>query len=233
MVCLHVFAERRVQAGGSGTFCAERFVSSFHAIHVGGWTSQVREVALEIGHFADFLHLSQDALFGARHDELSLMRRDGAEGTAAEAAPVDVHRKLNHVVGGDAFPFVFRVRKSRVGKVVGMVNLFRGHGRERRIHHDEFVSDRLQDSSCLQSVAFNFNESKVLGKLRLAFQAVFVGVQEDVRVADAAFDVVFSFKRDGLRDGRSSQDFFEKCRIHRCLGFEHLCRHQVAEFENR
>ena len=43
------------------------------------------------------------------------MGRDGAEGTAAEAAAMNVHRELNHVVGRNALVLIFNMRYARVG----------------------------------------------------------------------------------------------------------------------
>ena len=49
------------------------------------------------------------------YNEFALMGRDGAEGTTTKTSSVDVHRVLDHVVGGDALALVSRVRKARVG----------------------------------------------------------------------------------------------------------------------
>ena len=56
-------------------------------------------------------YLFQYRLFATADDKLSLMSRNGAEGTTAETSPVNVDGKLNHIVCRNPFPFIFRMRQ--------------------------------------------------------------------------------------------------------------------------
>ena len=74
------------------------------------------------------------------------MCRDGAEGTAAETAAMDVHRELYHLVCRYALALVLGVRQARVGQVEGGVELLGGHGRVGRIDHYGVVAHVLQQT---------------------------------------------------------------------------------------
>ena len=177
---------------------AERLVFPVHHIHVGRRSAEVREIALEIGHGNDLLHLAQDALFRAAHDEFALMGRDGAEGATAEAAAMDVDREFDHLVGRNAFPLVFGVWQSRVGKIKRAVDLRRCHWRERRVDHRPAVGHALQKALRMQFVALFFDVAEVGGIFLLVGQAFLVGEKRDVVIAETAWDVGFRFQRHGL-----------------------------------
>ena len=60
-------------------------------------------------------YLAQNALLRTTGDELALMGRDGAEGTSAKTAAMDVDAELNHVVSRNALTLVFRMGLTRIG----------------------------------------------------------------------------------------------------------------------
>ena len=85
------------------------FVLSVHHIHIGTGTTQVAEITFEIrllGYLSDF---AQYTFLGTAHYEFALMGADGAERTASEAATMQIHAKLYHVVGRNPFPIVLGV----------------------------------------------------------------------------------------------------------------------------
>ena len=71
------------------------------------------------------------------------MGGDGAEGTAAETAAMDVDGVLDHVVGGDALALVLGMGLSRVRQVERGVDLLSGHRRVRRVDDDVSAVDTL------------------------------------------------------------------------------------------
>src|SRR5690606_16091116 len=72
-------------------------------IHIGGRAAEVGDGAGETWHLvADAFDLAQDGFFGAALDDAAFVLGDGAERAAAEAAAHDVHRGLDHLVGGNA-----------------------------------------------------------------------------------------------------------------------------------
>ena len=91
---------------------------------------------------------------------------------------MDVYRVTDHVVGGDALAFVFRMRLTGVGQVVGSINFLSGHRGIGRIDHDEASIDLLQQVT----------------------QTFFVGVEPDVVLAYAARYLLLSGEIDGLGD---------------------------------
>ena len=52
------------------------------------------------------------------------MGADGAEGTSTEAAAMERHTELYHLVGRDALAFVFGVGQTCIGQVEALVKLF-------------------------------------------------------------------------------------------------------------
>ena len=180
VVGVQVGADGRVDARGAAALLAEVEVASVHAVHVGAGASQVAQVAFEVGHLGDGLHLLQDAFAAAAHDELALVCRYGAEGTAAEAPAVDVDGKLYHVVGRNALPLVLGVRHAGVGQVEGVVELGLREGRVGRIHHHGLLAYLLQDACGSIAVAFLLDVAEVGRLLLFILQAFFVRVQAHV-----------------------------------------------------
>ena len=117
MVGVEVFADVGMDAGGAFALVAEVEVLAVHGVHVGRGTTQVAEVAFEIGELGDGLDLTKDAFLAAGGDEFALVGGDGAEGATSETATVEADGELDHLVGGDAFAFVFGMGQTGVGEV--------------------------------------------------------------------------------------------------------------------
>ena len=128
MVGIEVGAYLRMDTAGTLAAFAGIEVAPVHAVHVGRRASEVGEIALEVRHLDDLFHFLDDALLGATGDELPLMGRYGAEGTASEAASMDVHAVLDHVERRYALALVLRMWLSRIRKVERGVELGCGHG---------------------------------------------------------------------------------------------------------
>jgi len=149
--------QRRVVYGEVGTYCrmharralappALLLVTAAHSIHVGRWPPEVAYIALEVFHLRHGLDLTEDRLLAARHDELALVCRYGAECASPEASPVDIDRVAYHFVGRDAFTPVFGMRHTRVGQVESVVYLRLCHRRVGGIDHDHCVAGGLYDA---------------------------------------------------------------------------------------
>ena len=136
MVSMKVGTDFRMNARRFSALPADVRIFTVHGIHVCTWSAEVAKIAFEIWHSRNGFHLSQDALLRAAHDKFSLMCRDGAESTAAEAATVEIDREFYHLESRDGLPLVFRVRQTRIRKVEGMVNLLLRHWWEHDIADD-------------------------------------------------------------------------------------------------
>ena len=136
VVGIQVRTNLRMDTAGSLAFLTRLDVTSFHAVHIGRGTAEVREITFEVRHLHHLPDFPQDTLLGAAGNELTLMGGDGAEGTAAETATVDVHAVLDHLVGRNAFPLVFRMRLTGIGEVERSVQLLCGHRRIGRVDDD-------------------------------------------------------------------------------------------------
>ena len=161
MVIAHVWTNLGVYTRGALAFSAQFKVISVHGIHVSRWSSEIGEMALEVGHFCDLFDLAQDAFLASTGDEFALMGRDGAEGASSEASAMDIDGELYHVEGGDALVLIFGVGQTGVGEVEGAVELGRCHGRIGGIDHHVFVARLLKNALGGDAVAFFFNVLKV------------------------------------------------------------------------
>ena len=202
MVGVQVGAYLGVDARGALALAAFVRVIALHGIHIGTRSSKVGEIALEVGHLGDGLHFFQDAFLASAHDELALMRTDGAEGTSPETSAMEVDGELNHIEGRDALAFVFGMRQTGIGQVERHIQLALRHRRVGRIHHHGAVASVLQDACSLVLVRFFLDEAEVLGFLLLVAQAGFVRVEHDVFLrADAGWDGLLALHHiDGLGD---------------------------------
>ena len=79
VVGVQVRTNLRVHARWALAHLARLLVLAMHTVHVGRRTAQVAQIALEIRHFYDFLHLSQDAFLASANHELALVCRNGTE----------------------------------------------------------------------------------------------------------------------------------------------------------
>ena len=117
---------------------------------------------MEIGHVGNGFYFVQDALLGAADHELALMCRDGAESTAAETAAVHVDRKTDHLIGGDAFPFVFRVWQACVGQVERTIDFLGRHRRVGRVDNHPVSTCLLDQSLSFETIALLLDVVEVL-----------------------------------------------------------------------
>ena len=200
MTGVEVRADLRMDAAGTSALLTGILVAPVHAVHVGRGSAEVGEVAFEVGHLDDLLHLFQDALLRAAGDELALMGGDGAEGTAAKTAAMDVDGVLDHVVGGDALALVFRMGLARVRQVERGVDLLRGHRRVGRVNDDISAVDTLQQPLGVHHVGLLLDMAEVLGLGPFVAQTLLVAVEHDIVFADATRNGVSLSEVDGLRN---------------------------------
>ncbi len=73
-----------------------------HAVHVGRRPAQVVDEALEVGMLRQAPDLVEDGVLAPRDDAVALVEGEGAEGAAADAAPVGDDRELPHLELGVA-----------------------------------------------------------------------------------------------------------------------------------
>ena len=119
------------------------------------------------------------------------MSRDGAESTATETPSVDVHRELDHLVGGNRLTSILGVGETGVWKVEGGIEFFGRHWRERGIHHDIFLTDTLQDAVGMHHVRLFFDMTEILGLRSLVAQTFLMAVKNDIVFPDTIGNVVF------------------------------------------
>ena len=201
VVCIEVGAYSGTDARGA--FAATAYVAVFavHHVHVGRRTAEVGEVAFESRHLYHLFHFAHDALFGATHDEFSLMCRDGAECASAKASAVEVDGEFYHLVGGNALVLVFGMGQACVGEVEGVVNLFCSHWGKWRIDHYVFFAESLEQALGVELVAFFFDVSEIFGVVFAVCEAVFVGVENDVVFAESVWNFFGGHDGHGLPYG--------------------------------
>ena len=160
-----------------------------HGIHVGRRTSEVGEVATEVGHLCDGFDFAQNAFLGTGHDKFPLMGGDRAERTAAEATAMHAHGEASHLERRDAFSFVFRVGQPRVGQVEGMVELLGSHGRIGWGDDDPTASCLLEETLSLEAVALFLNLMEVLSVAARLLLALLEGMKDNVVWPDTSWNI--------------------------------------------
>jgi hypothetical protein len=200
VIGVEIGADVGVDARGALAYFAGALVAAGHAVHVGRGAAKVGEIALEVGHLDDLFHFAQDAFFRSTYDKFALMGRDGAEGTAAETALVQVDREFDHLVGRDALVFVFGMGQAGVGQVEGGVELGGGEHGVGGIDDDVSAIYGLEQPLGVHFVGFFFDVAEVVGLGFFVAQAFFVTVEKDVLLADSAGHVVLVDEEDGLRN---------------------------------
>ena len=186
VVGVQVLADPRIHARQPPAVLLDRLALARHAVHVGGGSAEVGDVALEVGRLvADLLDLVNDRFVRTALDDAALVLGDRAEGAAAEAAAHDVDRELDHVPRGDARAAVDRVRRTREGPVVDEVHLGRGQRHRRRV--DPHVARAwplavaLHQCACVARVGFEVEHARGVGIHHRVVLDLLVGRQADYR----------------------------------------------------
>ena len=138
MVDFEVRAGLRVEAAAvlAGAF-SELLVAGRPPEFRGG-TSDVVDVAFEVGIFQAGFRLLEDGLVAAGLDDAAFVEGQGTEIAVAKAASVGSEAELDLAQGRDAaFFFVGRVVGAHKGKGVDVIHLPGSQGFCRRILHDE------------------------------------------------------------------------------------------------
>ena len=126
------------------------------------------------------------------------MSTDGAEGTTTKTPTVYVYREFNHLVGGYALVFIFRMRQTGIGQIIRCVNLFCGHRWVGWVHYSTLLTNVLQDARCMYLVALFLNMSEVVGLRLLVLQTFFVAIQHNIIVGNATWYSIFGAQIYGL-----------------------------------
>ena len=106
-------------------------------------------------------------------DKFSLMRRNGAEVTTAETAPVGVYGELYHVVCRNALAFVPGMRQLGERKVPETVHFLLSCRRIRRVNLHITFPYRLQDGIRMHHVGMGLNPVEILCKGNFVLLALF------------------------------------------------------------
>ena len=137
VVRIEVRTYLRMDTAGTLAFLTSLDVTSFHAVHIGRRSSEVREVPFEVGHLHYLFDFLENTLLRTTGNELALVGGDSTEGTAAKTTSVDIHAVLDHLIGRNTFPFVFWMRLTGIGQVEGGIQFLGCHGRIRWVDDDE------------------------------------------------------------------------------------------------
>ena len=126
------------------------------------------------------------------------MGGDGAEGTTAKAPPVDIDTVLDHLVGRDALPLVFRMWLTGIGQVEGGIQFVRRHRRIGWVDDGVVSVDTLYQSLRMNHVRLLLDMSEVLRLFALVTQTLLMAMQHDVLLVDTPWDVLLVGKIDNL-----------------------------------
>src|SRR5690606_41804476 len=102
VIGIEVFADAGVHAAWLATGRLDLATLAGDAIHVGGRSAKVGNHAGKARHLVtNVFHFAQDRFFRTALDNAAFVFGDRTERTATETATHDVHRKADHLVGGN------------------------------------------------------------------------------------------------------------------------------------
>ena len=137
------------------------------------------------------------------------MGGNGTEGATSETATMETDGELNHLVGGDALAFVFRVGQTCVRKVKGVVKFVLRQRLIGRVDDSITAIDLLNDALGGIFVRLLLDVTEVLGLGTFVTEAFLVAMEHDVVGTDASWYFIF------LQEGH-------------CLFLRKSC-HEIAE----
>src|SRR5690606_5099995 len=110
VIGIEVFADAGVHAARLATGRLDFATLAGNAIHVGGRPAKIGNHAGKAGYLVtNVFHFAQDRFFRTALDNAAFVFGDRAEGAATKTAAHDVHRKADHLVGGNLALAVGRV----------------------------------------------------------------------------------------------------------------------------
>ena len=183
MISIQVGTYRRMETRRTLALAAQLFVPSFHAVHIGAGSTQIAQIAFEVGKLHDGLHLAQDAFLGAADYELALVGRDGTECASSETSTMDIDGELDHVIRRNTLALILGMWQTGIGQVERMIQLGFRQRRKRRIDHHRALRHALQHAAGFVLVALLLDVTKIRSLFALVLQALFVRVEQDVFLA--------------------------------------------------
>ena len=140
-------------------------------------------------------------------DEFALVGRNGAESTTSKTSSMQTDRELNHFVGRNTLPFVFRMGQPGIRQVKRSIQLFCRHGRIGGIDHHIFPIHTLYQSLGVHHIRLFLHIPEILGLGALVAQAFLVTVQHDVLLCYSSGDILLTRQVYSLRHIPNVTDF--------------------------
>ena len=144
MVGFQVRAKGRAKARRTNATFAKLAVFSGHAAHIRRRRAEVGDDEIAPGFLGKRSNFLQNRRFASVLDKFALVRRNRAEGAAAETAAVALNRRANDVDRRNRFR-IRRVRLAGERQVVNRVHFLRREREGRRINDDRFVAVFLDE----------------------------------------------------------------------------------------
>ena len=147
MIGVEVRAKGRAKAGRADATFAKFAVFPGHSAHIRRRRAQVGDDEIAPGFLGERPDFLQNRRFAPVLDKFALVRRDRAEGTAAETTAMALNRRANDVDRRNQLR-VRRVWFAGERQVVNGVHLFRRQRETRRVDDDRFVAVFLNENLC-------------------------------------------------------------------------------------
>ena len=118
MIGLEIDTDCRVDTGGSTTGLFNLFILTVKSIHIGSRATKIGDNPGKARrHIANFFHFIEDRFFRTTLDNAPFMLGDWTEGTATKTAAHNIHRKTNHIVGGNFALTIGWMRYALIGLI--------------------------------------------------------------------------------------------------------------------
>ena len=200
VVSIEVWAYLGIDARRTLADCTSLRIASLHAIHIGRRTTQVRQIALEVGHLYHLLHLLHNAFLRTTCDELALMGANGTESTTSETATMNINRELDHLISRNTLTLIFRVWKACVRHIKRTVEFFCSHRRIRRIHNSVLPVHTLQQTLRMHLVRLFLDMAEVISLSLTVYETFFMAIKNNVVITYSSRHFVLTTKVYCLRN---------------------------------
>ena len=149
-----------------------------HLVHIGRRSANITNHSFEIGVLCHRLHLALDRFPGARLNDSSLVRRDRAEGTAAETSPHDRDRVFDHFESRNRF-VVGGVGLAGIGQFINRIHRSFGDWQCGWIGHDRLTIVPLNESPRVVRIGFVMNHLRRVRKRSFVLDYLFIARQRE------------------------------------------------------
>jgi hypothetical protein len=179
MRTVHILARTWEKTRLASALRAKLRILALHAIHIRSRSTHIRNIAGKARKSIQGSDFPDDGLLATGLDELALMSRDGTEITTAEASPMSIDRKLDHLECRNMLALIARMRQFSERKIPDRIHLLLRGRREGRVDLNITITHRLDKHRRIHHIRISLDHMEILRKSRLILAASLERIEND------------------------------------------------------